>query len=378
MFCTGLGDTNQGVQVAAMAATTSYLSAMGNADEVMILKPVLSPLLVVLRDCLLRGEEDNVRFGLEVITEGVSLEQPLINDHIEVIVPFLTSILQTATMEPSIKMAAGQTLMDIMEGRPKLVAKKQMVLPVLSALATIIAEADDSAAGALFSFQSTPVAAEAGEDDDDDDDEDDDEEMDLQRLAQTIIDVMAINIPSKFFVEPALTLCAQGMQSPEYRMRKAGCAMLGIISEGCRDALRQGLGSILPTLLSKASDPEKSVREVAGFALGQFSEHCQPEVLHFHQSVLPVVFTMLDDAEDSVKATACYVLEMYCENLQPETLRPFLEPLLARLATLLQTPKALTKETALSAIAAVAVASEVEFLPYAEVRIVPSIHDLAI
>lgn len=45
------------------------------------------------------------------------------------------------------------------------------------------------------------------------------------------------------------------------------------------------------------------------------------------------------DPRHTVQTTTCYVLEMFCENLQPETLRPFLNPLLTRLASLLQSPQ---------------------------------------
>ena len=184
--------------------------------------------------------------------------------------------------------------------------------------------------------------------------------------------------------------------------------VLGVIAEGCCDALRQGLADILPRLLASIQDPEYFVRECACFALGQLSEYCQPEILHYHQTVLPVVFQALEDPKHTVQTTTCYVLEMFCENLQPETLRPFLNPLLTRLASLLQSPQKvhyhhwiviaatllrckllfsfhrctsphnfsrlflimllqLTQEMALTAIAATAVAAEIEFLPYTEV-----------
>jgi hypothetical protein len=101
---------------------------------------------------------------------------------------------------------------------------------------------------------------------------------------------------------------------------------------------------------------------------GQFSEHCQPDILHYHQTVLPAVFQALDDSRYTVQTTSCYVLEMFCENLQPATLRPFLTPLLTRLAALLQSPQKLTQEMALTAIASTAVAAEADFLPFCEVN----------
>jgi len=46
-------------------------------------------------------------------------------------------------------------------------------------------------------------------DDEEEDDGDYSPELDVQRLAQTIIDTMAMAIPSKHFAEPALSLIGQ-------------------------------------------------------------------------------------------------------------------------------------------------------------------------
>lgn len=103
--------------------------------------------------------------------------------------------------------------------------------------------------------------------------------------------------------------------------------------------------------------------------LGQFSEFCQPEILQYTSTVLPVVFQALDDSRPTVQGTSCYVLETFCENLQPDVLRPYLGPLMNKLAALLHNAQdKTTKEMSLSAIAATAVAAEIDFLPYAEVR----------
>jgi hypothetical protein len=172
------------------------------------------------------------------------------------------------------------------------------------------------------------------------------------------------------------------MSAPDPQMRKAGCAVLGIIAEGCSDRIKETLQDILPKLLGAIQDPEYYVRECALFALGlllfvfvneiiiitgQFSEYCQPDILHYNQSVLPVIFQALEDPRSTVQATSCYVLEFFCENLKAETLRPYLSSVMTRLATLLQSEENTTKEMALSAIAATAVAAEIDFLPYTEV-----------
>jgi importin-4 len=263
-------------------------------------------------------------------------------------------------LESSTRSAAGQTIMSLIEMRPKLLSKENLVEPILQVFVQAIANSDGSGAGQMFSRGH-------GGGDDEDDDDDYSPEMEVQEIAQMCLDRMALSIPAKSFVEPAMSLCAQGMASSEMPMRKAGCAVLGIIAEGCSCNIREMLPEILPRLLEAVQDSEYYVRESACFALGQFSEHCQPEILYYHQSILPALFTALEDPRPTVQGTSCYVLENFCENLLPQTLIPFLPMLMERLVGLLHSPVRSTQEMAMAAIASTAVASEDNFLPYAEV-----------
>ena len=163
-----------------------------------------------------------------------------------------------------------------------------------------------------------------------------------------------------------MAVCAQCLESPDAKLRKAGCAVLGIVVEGCSDVIKTILNQIVPKLVQSTQDPEYFVRECACFALGQFSEHCQPDILYHHQLILPAIFKVLEDEKPSVQSTSCYVLEMFSENLQPETMRPMLPLLVEKLVRLLQIGQPSTKEMALSALAASSVAAELDFLPYAE------------
>lgn len=361
MICSGFGDAETVVAVAALGALAVYIDAIAEDQSVMILQSALSPMLEVMQKCIASGDEDVVAEGLEVIQECATMDKPMINQHIEFVVPFAVQVMKTVDYEVATRNAAGQAILNIVECRPKLLAKKNMVEPVLGALVEMLASTDSSGTGTLFSM------AEMQPQDDDEDDDDYTPEMETQEIAQMCLDKMAFSINSKAFVDPALRICAQCMESTDSKTRKAGCAMLGIIVEGCADSIRPLLGAILPKLCQSTSDPEYFVRECACFALGQFSEHCQPDILYHHQTILPVIFAALEDQRPTVQSTSCYVLENFCENLEPTTLVPFLDLLMTRLVALLSSPQRSTQEMALAAISAAAVASEVHFLPYVQV-----------
>ena len=362
LLTTGCADPEQQVKIGAMKACVAMITHTSDSVEVMALEPILPPLIAVMQHCLQAGEEELVSEAMDVVQECASMEQPLINNHIDALIPFIVSILENKEFEEQIKQSATYALIQIIENRPKLIGKKNMVPPILNAMVGLIAAADGKEVSSLFQIGS----GEGHLDEEADDEEYDEEEGLASRNPQYILDTLAMAIPSKYFVQPALAVASQCISAADPQHRKAGCFLLGVITEGCADSLRIILEQILPAVLTAVKDPEYFVREVACFTLGQMSEHCQPEILHYHSSILPVIFGALDDERPNVQNTICYVLEFFCENLQPETLKPHLELLLTKLCNLLNSPSKTTKEMALTAIAATSVAAEKEFLPFAD------------
>ena len=203
MVLTGCKDSAHNVTVAAMKAASIYIGSIADEQEVLIMKKVILPMLDVMRNCLTQGDEDLAAEGLEVFEECISMEQPLINDYVEVLVPFVVSIMKNHEHESALKQAACQTILSIVEYRPKLLSKKQLVEPVLHSLVEMIASSNSSAAGTLYSYAQDTFDGEEKDDDDYD------PEAEQQQLAQMCVDRMAISIPSKYFVQPALSLCSK-------------------------------------------------------------------------------------------------------------------------------------------------------------------------
>src|SRR5690349_18698249 len=84
MFVMGCQDPVPDVATAAMSATSAFIMELANEPEVMILQVVITPMLHVMNTCLQRGDDDLVIEGLDVVQECCNLDQPLVNDHLEV------------------------------------------------------------------------------------------------------------------------------------------------------------------------------------------------------------------------------------------------------------------------------------------------------
>jgi hypothetical protein len=73
---------------------------------------------------------------------------------------------------------------------------------------------------------------------------------------------------------------------------------------------------------------------------------------------------MDDKANPRVQSHAASALINFCEHCTPQLIAPYLEPLLAKLFSLLQINKTIVQEQAITAIAAIADCAEESFLKY--------------
>lgn len=205
IFMTGFQGSSPAVTTAAMTAAASFVGAIADEPEVMQLGVLINPMIAVMTQTLSLGDDgddDVVVKGLEVLSECITNDQPLINEHIGTVVPFLLAILSSASVAQGVKESAGQTILFLTQYRPKFLSKCDMIKPMLSSLIQLIAVSDASGAGSLFVMDRADKVKENGEEEDLDDDKLN------QQLAQTILDAMAINIPSKYFTESAMSICS--------------------------------------------------------------------------------------------------------------------------------------------------------------------------
>ena len=360
LFRGGLQDTEAKVQKSAVRALGQLMSFLADQPEVELFCDLLPSVLQVAEACRQQHDEDTVATVLDVLYDLAYSPSPVVTAQLKDMVKFGLLCMATKDMEMGARDSAALVIATLAEAKPKSFGKEEdMVAQVLETLFRLIEESPESAAGALL--ESNPAWKEdmnlAGEDDDDSPTE--------TSMAQGTLDMLACELPKKYIFQPTMSRCIARLGSNKPSERKAGIACLGVIAEGCSEPLREHLVDVMPHVFSAAGDADAQVRECACFALGQISEHCQPEILGYSSQILPIVFALLDDTTVSVQATSCYVLEMFCERLEPDAVRPLLDPLVRKLAAMLEaTTKRSVQEMAVAALAATAVAAEEEFTPY--------------
>lgn len=387
LYATALHNPNEVamVQKAAVSSLGQLLSFWSEDAEIEGLAPLLPVLLQVAAqhagtitatgtttpttfDNNYNSDEDFLSTVLDVLYDLAYSTAPSLLPHLPVTVEFACQCLQSKQLELRVRDAAALVIATTAEAKPKTLGRHTQLLgSVLDALFQLMQESSESAAGALF--ESNPTWRKDLHDDHnalDDDDEDDDDSPTETSMAQGTLDMLACEIPKKYIWQACITRCVSRMSDTQNAAaRKAGVAGLGVIAEGCAEPLTAALPELLPYVFASCTDVSPQVRECACFCLGQISEHCQPDILQYAQQILPTVFGLLDDDSVAVQATSCYVLEMFCERLEPAAVRPVLDPLVRKLAGMLEvTTKRSVQEMAVAALAATAVAAETEFAPY--------------
>lgn len=376
VLAAGLGAQEPRVQAGALRATGRLMAETSSrGDTVLHFADLIPPMLQVLAARCASGDEDVVSEVLEVFDELGQAPVPVLNKHVPALVAFLLEMIKADGLEGGTRGQAANVLGTLSEYKPKLLGKKGLVPSILEAMMHLMAASEESAAGslhlALDDNEHDPAegAGAGGDDDDDEDDEDDDDDGDKAspcQMAQATIDKLGNTLPMKYIWEPALAASMQCLGTGESKWRKAACATLGNLAEGCQDPMREALEVTLPQILLAAQDPNQHAREAACFCLGQMAEHCQPEIMRYQGNVLPVVFGLLDDPLQSVQGISCYVLEEFSEHLSVDNVVPLLPQLAAKLLQLTQSPRLSIREMALSALSSTAVAAEEHFAPYAQ------------
>ncbi len=353
------------VKNAAVKALGGLMSYLADDREVDTFCNLIPQLLQYSMECQKRNDEETVGIILDVLYDLAYSACPVVTANLTPIIGFCLNCMKDQNLEMTVRDSAALVVATMSESKPKTFGKDTALLNgTLETIFSLIENSDETGAGALF--QSNPAWREE-EEGDDFDPEDDKDAATETSMAQGTLDMLACEIPKKFIFQPVVQMCVSRFSSQNENHRKAGIACLGVIAEGCAEPLREHLAEIMPIVLLAAQDTSASVRECACFALGQLSEHCQPEILSYSDQVLPIAFNLLDDSTVAVQATSCYVLEMFCERLEPEGIRQLLDPLVRKLASMLEsTSKRSVQEMSVAALAATAVAAEEEFAPYVE------------
>ncbi|KAL8205840.1 hypothetical protein R6Q57_009391 [Mikania cordata] len=332
-----LQDEISGVRVAALKAVGAFLESTHDESQVVKFCEYIPSILNYSRKCILSGDEDIAIIAFEIFDELIESSTPLPGESIKAIVQFSLEVCSSSDIKISIRHQAVQIISWLAKYRSNSLKKHNMIIPILQIMCSLLTEATGS---------------------------DLDDDLSSDRTAAEVIDTMSINL--SYYVFPhVFEFASENSRNVDPKFREASIMVLGLISEGCLELLKEKLEPVLHIVLEGLRDPEQVVRGSASFAIGQFAEYLQPEILSHYKKILPHVLRSLQDASDDVKEKSYYALAAFCENMHEEIV-PFFDTLLGKLLDSLQYSPRIIQETCLSAISSVASAADKAFIPYAK------------
>jgi len=186
-------------------------------------------------------------------------------------------------------------------------------------------------------------------------------------VGEQAIDRLARKLGAKTIIPPAFTYLPRLISSADWRERHASLMAISSIAEGCEKYMKAELGRVLDMILPCLNDPHPRVRWAACNAVGQLSTDLAPTIQqNAHERVMHAIVPLLDTPEPRVQAHAAAALVNFCEPIavEDQIIEPYLDGILERLLTLLQSPKRYVQEQAVTTIATVADAANEKFVKY--------------
>ncbi|XP_066262018.1 importin-5 [Euwallacea similis] len=206
-------------------------------------------------------------------------------------------------------------------------------------------------------------------------------------IAEAALDRLATGLGGKVILPLVTSNIPQMLSNPNWKQRHAALMAISAIGEGCQKQMEpmlpqimEGVPGVMESIVRYLQDPHPRVRYAACNAIGQMSSDFAPVFeKKFHDRVVPGLLMLLDDnANPRVQAHAGAALVNFAEDCPKHILSGYLEPLMAKLETILTSKvnelvekgTKLVLEQVVTTIASVADTAENEFVTYYD-RLMP-------
>ncbi|XP_076928217.1 uncharacterized protein LOC143592100 [Bidens hawaiensis] len=332
-----LQDEISDVRVASLKAIGAFLDSTHDDSQLVRFCEYIPSILNYSRKCLSSGDEDNALIAFEIFDELIESPVPLPGESIRAIVKFSLEVCCSSHIKIATRHQAIQIISWLAKYRSNSLKNHKLIIPILQI---------------MFLLLTDPTGSDL------------DDDISSDRAAAEVFDTLSVKLSNHVF-PVVFEFASENNRSVDPKFREASITVLGLVSEGCLESMKDNLEPVLHIVLEGLRDPEQVVRGSASYVLGQFAEFLQPEIISHYEKILPRVLRSLHDASDDVKEKSYYALAAFCENMHEEIV-PFFDPLLGKLLASLQNSPRIVQETCLSAIGSVVSAADKAFIPYAE------------
>ncbi|MFS8008671.1 putative TOG domain, importin beta family [Helianthus anomalus] len=350
--CLGTG-MDADVRIAALNASINFIQCLEKASDRDKFHDLLPLMMQTLTEALNSGEESTAQDALELLIELAGTEPRFLRKQITEVVGAMLQIAEAETLEEGTKHLALEFVVTLAEAReraPGMIRKlPQFIKRLFEILMKMLLDVEDDPA-----WHSAEVEHEdAGE-------------TSNYSAGQEYLDRLSISLGGNTIVPVVSEVLPAYFAAPEWQKHHAALIALAQIAEGCSKVMTKNLEQVVTMVLNSFHDPHPRARWAAINAIGQLSTDLGPDLQNkFHHLVLPALASAMDDFNNPrVQAHAASAVLNFSENCTPELLKPYLDGIVGKLLVLLQNPKQMVQEGALTALASVADSSQEHFQKY--------------
>jgi len=159
--------------------------------------------------------------------------------------------------------------------------------------------------------------------------------------------------PSKFVFEICLNYIKQMLNSPNGFLRKQAIMLIGLITEGCSEKIKENLADFINVIEEKfKTDADNRVKIACLMVIDRLSEFCYPQIVDYYQRIIPISVTGLFSGEAELVENSLVAFRCYSENPEVDV-APYVPQILPRLIELLESKIVNIQRDALSCLSVI-------------------------
>jgi len=362
-----LTSTDSNVHVSGFRAISSYLSMCDTPKELKPLQAMLPAMLAAVGTSL-QTDEANARSLLDTMIEIASMNPRFFKPQLkEIAAAMLEHVAMNKNLEASTRRLALELLVEVAERGPGMIKKVDGLIQQLVAVSfALMVESVDAA----VDFDAWVKWEDKGEDavENENDDQGDEDQADNFDHALECLDRLAVALGGAKMMPELFVFIPEFLQHADWRYRLAALYGVSQTCEGCYKEMKKHLAQVVPLVMRLLNDEHARVRWAAINCLGQLATDLGPLLQQqFHQDVMPALTLAMSGEREPVlrvRAHAAAASINFCEHADAELLKPYLQPMLLQLASLMQTQHRKATQQAVTSVAAIALAIGDVFEPY--------------
>ena len=334
----------------ALSRAAMPLDPEEHPDALKTFQNLVPKMVNVLKATIDAGDDDHVMQAFEVFQTLLGCDAALLQKHFGDLVHFMINLAAETQVAEETRSQALSFLMQCVKYRRLKIQGLRV--------------------GEMLTLKSLQIVTEM------DDSDDEDGDVNPARAALGLLDILASSLPTSQVVVPLLKSLGAYFKSEDPQYRRAGILALGMCCEGAPDFIETQLQEILPMILQLLEDPEMKVRIAALNGAARLADELAEEMAQKHEKLIPALIKNFDIAVSQsntdnklvveVIRGCCQALDSLIEGLEKKDAASYAPELMPRLSQLFNHDDVKTKMSAISAIGAIAAASEEDFSPYFE------------